>query len=75
MTMEQRSWELTYNLILCGVSFPLLAYFFNKWIKALEAKITEFCRQNREDHKELFSLASKNEHRITVLETLAKAEE
>ena len=49
----EKGWELIYNLILCAIAFPMLAFFGKKWIKALDNKITELCKAIKELHVKL----------------------
>ena len=46
-----------------------LGMMVKKWMGSIETKIDRHCRENREDHKDIYGKIDDHEHRITEVET------
>jgi hypothetical protein len=54
-----------WNAILIGA----LAALINRWMSDMKEKVSRYCDQNRQDHKEIYEELSSHDRRITTLET------
>ena len=57
------------NMAWNGVLILALGFFVRLWIKNITDAVTKFCRENREDHKEIFDTSENHTERIAVVET------
>ena len=55
------------NIIWNTALIVALGFFLRRWIQGLDTKLKDICTDNREDHKEMYSLLRSHEADIKVL--------
>lgn len=61
------------NMLWNGVLVVALGFFVRLWIKNITDSVQKFCKENREDHKEIFNTTEDHTERIAVVETKVSA--
>lgn len=60
--------NMAWNFLLIGA----LGFMIRLWMKNMETKVSDYCAQNRDDHKDIFEKLTSHTERIAVVEDRTK---